>query len=287
MRRWPLLVLAALLAAPLATAMAGCVNAPDAVSSAASAAPASAAAVTVPAAAPTTELSLTPVTVIARFPHDPRAFTQGLIVDGDTYYESTGREGRSGVRRVDLRTGAVQALSPISGAQFGEGLARWHDELISLTWRDGIAHRWSIADLSSRGDFRYTGEGWGLAATADALVLSDGTNTLRFLDPATFIERRRIAVTLAGRPINQLNELEVIDGRIWANIWMTSYIVVIDPATGVVSHVLDLRAVVADAAQADPDAVLNGIAFDARTRRLFVTGKLWPTLYELQLPRLD
>ena len=232
------------------------------------------------------------VEVIARFPHDTRAFTQGLIAEGDTLYESTGQYGESEVRRVELATGRVLARSAIPPDQFGEGLVRWQGQLISLTWQHGIAHRWDAATLTRVGEARYPGEGWGLTLLGDELILSDGTDSLRVLDPATFTERRRIAVTAGGQPVHMLNELEVVDGRIWANVWMTGWIIVIDPASGRVTHALDLRPLVrevmATAPGGDPveaqNNVLNGIAFDPRARRLFVTGKRWPVVFELRVP---
>jgi glutaminyl-peptide cyclotransferase len=224
--------------------------------------------------------------VIGALPHDPTAFTQGLIVDGGVFYESTGRPGTSEVRRVDVATGRVLAARAIPPSQFGEGLTRWRGELISLTWQHGIAHRWDMRTLRPRGRFRYPGEGWGLTTLGNDLILSDGTPELRVLDPRTFRERRRITVTFQGAPLSQLNELEVVDGRIWANVWQTTAIAVIDPASGRVTHVLDLSALVRQVASDDPDAVLNGIAFDPASRRLFVTGKLWPTMFEIRVPDL-
>jgi glutamine cyclotransferase len=230
------------------------------------------------------QVPILPVTIVARHPHDANAFSQGLIWHDGALYESLGQPGRSEVRRVDLATGKVLARSAIPPAQFGEGLAAWRDQLISLTWHDGVAHRWRARDLKRLGQFRYTGEGWGLAADATALYLSDGTDAIRVLDPATFAERRRIPVTLRGGPLDQLNELEVIDGRLYANVWHTPYLVRIDPATGQVDAIVDLRPLVREVAAADPEAVANGIAWDAKGRRLFVTGKLWPTLFEVRLP---
>lgn len=238
-----------------------------------------------PAGATTPPVFLT-AEVVATFPHDPAAFTQGLIVEGDTLYESTGQPGESQVRRVDLTTGRVLGARDIPTDQFGEGLTRWRGELISLTWQHGIAHRWDARTLRSRGRFRYPGEGWGLTTLGNDLILSDGSATLRVLDPRNFRERRRINVTVGGRPLRQLNELEIVDGRIWANVWMTSSIVIIDPANGNVTHILDCSALAAQVSSADYDAVLNGIAFDPRTRRLFVTGKRWPTLFEIRMPQL-
>ncbi len=244
-------------------------------------------AATAPLAAP----AVAPVGVVprilARFPHDPAAFTEGLIAEGDTLVESTGGYAMSDVRRVRLADGAVLMRRAIARDQFGEGLARRGDELVSLTWRSGIAHRWRASDLSPLGDFRYAGEGWGLTSGDEGYVLSDGSATLRVLDPADFHVLRTINVTANGRPIDQINELEMVGGHILANIWMTPLIVAIDPASGRVTHVIDCRALVEEAApRGDDDAVLNGIAWDAQARRLFVTGKNWPTLFEIAVPGL-
>jgi glutaminyl-peptide cyclotransferase len=238
------------------------------------------------AAAPANQPQRITAEVVATFPHDPAAFTQGLIVDGGIFYESTGRPGTSQVRRVDVATGRVLAARSIPPDQFGEGLTRWRGELISLTWQHGIAHRWDVRTLRPRGRFRYRGEGWGLTTLGNDLILSDGTPDLRVLDPRTFRERRWITVTFQGRPLAQLNELEVVDGRIWANVWQTDAIAVIDPVSGVVTHVLDLGQIARQVDSPDTDAVLNGIAFDPTSRRLFVTGKLWPHVYELRVPDL-
>ena len=224
-------------------------------------------------------------TIVARYPHDRAAFTEGLIVDGDELVESVGLEGQSDVRRVTLTTGKVRARAVIPAAQFGEGLARWKRGLVSLTWHDGIAHRWSADTLKPVGTMRYTGEGWGLASDATGLVRSDGSATLTFHDPATMKVRRTLRVTFAGRPLDQLNELEVVDGAILANVWHQPFIVRIDPASGKVTGVIDLRAIVAEVNARDPEAVANGIAWDAARRRLFVTGKRWPTVFEIRLPR--
>lgn len=236
-----------------------------------------------PAAALDAPVPLLPVRIVARYPHDPAAFTEGLIWQGGALYESVGREGESEVRRVRLADGKVTARAIIDAAQFGEGLAAWRDELVTLTWHDGIAYRWDARTLKAKGRLRYTGEGWGLATTADGLVRSDGTSTLRFVDPKTFADRRKVTVTLRGKPLAQINELEVVHGAILANVWHTSFLVRIDPATGRVTGIVDLRPLVAEIAATDPEAVANGIAYDAAGDRLFVTGKLWPTLYEVKI----
>ncbi len=238
-----------------------------------------------PAPAPAARVPISGVTIVARFPHDRTAFTEGLIWQGDALYESVGREGESDVRKVRLADGKIVVRAKIPPEQFGEGLAAWGRELVSLTWHDGIAHRWDAATLTRRGESRFTGEGWGLTGDGRALIQSDGTPTLRFLDPVTLKERRRITVTLNGRPLDQLNELEWVDGTILANVWHQPFIVRIDPASGAITAIYDLRGLVKEVGASDPEAVANGIAWDARDKRLFVTGKLWPTLFEIRLDR--
>ena len=221
--------------------------------------------------------------IVQSYPHDTSSFTQGLFWHDGHLYESTGQYGRSRVARLDLATGKVLAQRKLPSNQFGEGIARWGKQIIGVTWQGGVGNRWSIADLKPIGTFKYEGEGWGVTMVGDSLVLSDGTPALRFFDPATMTERRRVTVRFAGRPVARLNELETIDGQVWANVWMTDFIVRIDPATGDVVSLVDLAALKADAGAVDTDSVLNGIAWDARHRRLFVTGKNWAKLYEIAL----
>lgn len=221
--------------------------------------------------------------IVARYPHDASAFTQGLLWRDGHLYESTGLEGRSEVRRVRLTDGAVLARARLPATQFGEGMTLWGSQLVSLTWKSGIAHRWDVRTLKSVGETRFVGEGWGLATDGTSLIHSDGTATLRFLDPRTLAVRRQVGVTLRGRPVDQLNELEVVDGQVLANVWHTPYLLRIDPVSGRVTAIIDLRPVVAEARTADPEAVANGIAWDPAKRRLFVTGKLWPALFEVTL----
>ena len=225
---------------------------------------------------------------IAQYPHDESAFTQGLLWHDGALIESTGRRGRSLVRRVDLETGQTLAERRLPEDQFGEGITRWEDALISLTWHDGVIHRWDGATLEPIGSVEnYPLEGWGLTTSEEGLIHSDGSDTLRVLDPVTFEVRRSIPVTLGGRPLRQLNELEMIDGLIYANLWKSPYIIAIDPADGTVRKVIDLSAIVDSIPISDPQAVLNGIAWDAEKRRLFVTGKLWPSLFEIRLVETD
>lgn len=222
--------------------------------------------------------------ILATYPHDPDAFTQGLLWHDGRLYESTGQEGVSQVREVDLATGEVVRAGSIPVDQFGEGLALVGDELVSLTWHHGVIHRWSLPDLQLlRSTADYPFEGWGLTTLDGDLVASDGSNILRVLDPETYVVLREIPVTLGGQPLEELNELETIDGLIYANIWLTGFIVAIDPASGTVVRILDLRPLVESVEVTERSAVLNGIAYDAEGDRFFVTGKLWPQLYELRL----
>lgn len=224
--------------------------------------------------------------IVARYPHDPEAFTQGLLWHDGHLYESTGLEGQSQVRRVELATGKVLAARDIPADHFGEGLALWEDELVSLTWRDGRIHRWALDSLEPLRSTPYPYEGWGLTALDRTLVASDGSATLRFLEPATYDLQREITVTLNGRPVPRINELEAVDGLIWANQWYSAVIVGIDPADGAIRKIVDLSPLVQEIAAADPGAVLNGIAYDPEGKRWFVTGKLWPTLFEVRfVPR--
>lgn len=224
--------------------------------------------------------------VLASYPHDPGAFTQGLAYVDGTLYEATGSAGvgPSSLRRVDLATGAVQARHDLATEDFGEGIAVVGDRIIQLTWQSQIGYVYDRATFRPLGTFRYPGEGWGLAYDGRRLIMSDGTDRLRFLDPETFVETGSVQVRDAGRPVDQLNELEYIDGQVYANIWQTDRIVRIDPATGQVTAVIDLAGLLpaADRESGQVD-VLNGIAYDVDRDRLFVTGKLWPKLYEIEL----
>lgn len=221
--------------------------------------------------------------VVASYPHDDTAFTQGLLWYNEALYESTGREGQSEIRKTELSTGETLSRRSIPNTQFGEGLAEWRGELISLTWKSGNIHRWRATDLVHvRSDTGYPYEGWGLARLDNQLIASDGGNALKVLDPEIYAVIREIPVTINGRPLTMLNELEVVDGLILANVWMTNFIVGIDPSDGVVRRVIDLTSL-PKPTSTDRDAVLNGIAWDAKRKRLFVTGKLWAQLYEIRL----
>ncbi|MGB3805741.1 MAG: glutaminyl-peptide cyclotransferase [Erythrobacter sp.] len=226
--------------------------------------------------------------IVARYPHDTSAYTQGLLWHDGALYESTGKVGRSRIRKIDLATGVVLMERHIPETQFGEGLALCGDDLISLTWRDGVVHRWSLEDLEPLSSFeQFPFEGWGLTTSDEGLIHSDGSSLLRILDPQSYDVRREVEVTIKGRPLRNLNELELIDGLVWANIWQTGYIAAIDPADGTVRKLIDARAIVAEVGPQTADDVLNGIAWDVENRRLFVTGKLWPTLFEIELAETD
>ncbi|HYD26583.1 glutaminyl-peptide cyclotransferase [Brevundimonas sp.] len=221
--------------------------------------------------------------VVRVLPHDRGAFTQGLAYVDGVLFESTGRHP-STVRRVRLDDGAVLQRVDLAPDLFGEGLTEIGGRLFTLTWMNGKGFVWNAADLSQLGEFPLRGEGWGLTDDGTRLIMSDGTPTLRFLDPATLAETGRVQVTFRGRPLPRLNELEWIDGEVWANVWTQDAIVRIDPATGVVTGVVDLTGLLPDRTGLDPvDDVLNGIAWDPDGRRLFVTGKNWPSLFEIRL----
>lgn len=232
-----------------------------------------------PARAPRIE-----VDVLRAFPHDPGAFTQGLVVRNGQIFESTGLYGQSTVRRVDLDTGAVLQTARLPDTQFGEGLAIWKNTLVVLTWQSGQGHVLDLDSFKPVRTFAYPGEGWGLARTDRELVMSDGSSAIRFLDPDTFEEKRRIAVTDGGRPVKRLNELEWINGEIWANVWQTDRIATINPEHGNVTGWIDLSGLLQDSgAGMDGADVLNGIAYDSESGRIFVTGKQWPRLFEIRL----
>lgn len=221
--------------------------------------------------------------VVHSWPHDPDAFTQGLVFRDGELLESTGLNGESTLREVDLDTGRVRRAVFVPPDYFAEGLAVIGTRAYQLTWQ---AHKGFIYDVSTfalEGEFAYTGDGWGLATDGKLLVLSDGTNQIRFLDPANFRVVRTIAVSAAGKPVERLNELEWIKGEIFANVWQTDQVVRIDPATGIVRGLVDLSGLLPADERGPRTDVLNGIAYDAAHDRLFLTGKCWPKLFEVRL----
>ncbi len=236
-------------------------------------------------APPEAPLPVAPAQVVATLPHDPRAFTEGFFFRDGAFYESTGEVGRSFIRKVDPATGRVLRQIAVPRPYFGEGIVAWGKQLISRTGKEGIGWRWTIDGFRWTGEFHYPGEGWALTSDGHSLVMSDGTPQLRFLDPVTFAERRRVTVTANGQPVPNINELEFVDGEVLANVWHTNAIIRIDPATGHVVGLIDLSALTARVHPTEPEAVPNGIAWDARTRRLWVTGKDWPTIFQIRPPK--
>jgi glutaminyl-peptide cyclotransferase len=220
--------------------------------------------------------------IVRVYPHDPKAFTQGLqYVDG-ALYEGTGQIGQSSIRKVELTTGKVLQLRDVPAPHFGEGITVWKNDLIELTWQTHVAFVYDRATFQPKKQFAYAGEGWGLTQDATGLIMSDGSDELRVLDPATFAEKRRIKVTAAGAPLRNLNELEYVKGEIFANVWQTDYVARVAPDSGKVSAYIDLRGLLTPAERRNTD-VLNGIAYDAEHDRLFVTGKWWPKLFEIKV----
>jgi glutamine cyclotransferase len=230
-----------------------------------------------PHAAPTSSYRL-----VHTYPHDRTAFTQGLIFRDGVLYEGTGLKGQSGIRKVKLETGEVLQFHALDPMYFGEGITDWQDSLVQLTWQAEVGFVYDLATFQPRRRFTYTGEGWGITHDDKRLIMSDGSSSLRFLDPATLKETGRITVRDGGRRIDQLNELEFVKGEILANVWQTERIARIDPSTGRVTGWIDLSGLLSPSDRAGTD-VMNGIAYDAAGDRLFVTGKLWPKLFEIQV----
>jgi glutamine cyclotransferase len=242
-----------------------------------------------PAAKPASASAPAPVhgfKVVRSYPHDRQAFTQGLeFVDG-VLYESTGMNGRSGIRKVNLATGEVLQVQPLDAAYFGEGITVWKNRIVQLTWQSGMGFVYDRQTLQQQRSFPYTGEGWGLTHDGTRLIMSDGSDsgTLRLLDPETLRQVGTLAVKDGGRPVARLNELEYVKGEIFANVWQSERVAVISPSTGRVTAWIDLQGLLDPRERAGVD-VLNGIAYDAKGDRLFVTGKLWPRVFEIQVVR--
>ncbi len=223
--------------------------------------------------------------VVNVYPHDRQAFTQGLIWCGGFLYEGTGLHGASSLRKVSLETGRVIEQHSLGRQYFGEGITEWGGRLLQLTWNSNLGFIYDRSSLKVRGTFNYPGEGWGLTHDRDRLIMSDGTATLRFLDPKTLRETGRLNVRNGDVPLTELNELEFVQGEIYANVYQTDQIARISPQTGAVTGWIDLRGLLTEADRRIPVDVLNGIAYDAGGKRLFVTGKLWPKLFEIELFR--
>jgi glutamine cyclotransferase len=222
--------------------------------------------------------------VLHSYPHDREAFTQGLLFFDGRLYESTGLQGRSSVRRVEPESGQVEARTELPPQLFGEGLARVADQLFQITWRDGRALVWDLAGFKKVREHAYTGEGWGLCYDGHRLVMSDGSDKLTFRDPATFAATGTLAVTRAGVPVMRLNELECVGDLVYANVWMDDHIARIDVKTGQVTGWIDATGLLRD--RRGSEDVLNGIAYVPERGTFFITGKLWPLLFEVRfVPR--
>lgn len=226
------------------------------------------------------EVPVMQVDVLAVYPHDPDAFTQGLVIENGMLFEGTGRQGESSLRRVALDSGEILQRKNLGSRYFGEGITIFNKRIYQLTWQTHLGFVYDMESFAQLQTFFIAGEGWGLTHDGELLILSDGSSTLHFLDPVTLKEVRSLQVTEDGMPLDKLNELEYINGEIWANVWYTDFIVRIDPQTGAVNSKLDLSAL---NEQESRDDVLNGIAWDAQAQRLFVTGKLWTRLYEIKV----
>lgn len=220
--------------------------------------------------------------VVHVYPHDPQAYTQGLFFLNGFLYEGTGINGNSSVRKVRLETGEVLQKRDLPEQYFGEGIVNWKDRLLEITWQSQAGFVYDLSSFSVQRQFSYPGEGWGLTQDGKRIIMSDGTADLRFWDPESLGETGRITVTNGGRPVTELNELEWIKGEVYANVYQTDRIVRIDPSTGNVTGSIDLSGLLTPAERSHTD-VLNGIAYDPATDRLFVTGKLWPKLFEIRL----
>jgi glutaminyl-peptide cyclotransferase len=222
--------------------------------------------------------------IVHTYPHDTSAFTEGLFYLNGFLYESTGLEQHSSIRKVRLETGEVVQKIDIPAQYFGEGIVNWRGHLISLTWKSQIGFVFDLQTFKLQRQFTYPGEGWALTRNDREIIMSDGTSQLRFLDPNSLQETGRIEVTLDGKPVRNVNELEWVNGKIFANVWQTNWILRIDPANGHVVGLINLAGILqpSDIVEGHTD-VLNGIAYDAKGNRLFVTGKYWPKLFEIRL----
>lgn len=222
--------------------------------------------------------------IINSYPHDPNAFTQGLEYDDGLLYEGTGGYGQSSLRRVDIQTGRVVDIVHLEDEFFAEGIAIWKDRIIQLTWRSFQGFVWDKENLTRTGSFSYRREGWGITSDASRLIMSDGSDALYFLDPNDYSLQGSIRVTADGEPVKGLNELEYINDMIYANLWPSTWIAIISPDTGEVTGRIDLSGIMDEGGIPKRRVdVLNGIAYDPSEDRLFVTGKLWPSLFEIEL----
>jgi glutamine cyclotransferase len=222
-------------------------------------------------------------TLVRVFPHDTTAFTQGLAYRDGFLYEGTGLNGRSSLRKVELETGKVVQRADLAPELFGEGITLVGKEVIQLTWQSQTGFVYDLSDFHILRRFSYSGEGWGLATNGHEIFMSDGTSVIRVLDPRTLVEKRRLRIHDGDTPVDQLNELEFVDGEIFANVWQTNRIARISPQSGSVVGWIDLTGLLSPMYRLESGAVLNGIAYDPGRKRLFVTGKLWPSIFEIRL----
>jgi len=225
--------------------------------------------------------------VVNAYPHDRNAFTEGLVFESGVLYEGTGRQGYSTLRRVELTTGDVLQIRKLPDQLFGEGITIFGERIIQLTWQSGVGFVYDKNSFELLEEFHYPTEGWGITHDGERLIMSDGTSTLRFLDPETFEEIGRIEVRDEDGPLTRLNELEYVQGEIYANVWQTDRIARVAPDTGDVIGWIELAGLLSPEDRTEPVDVLNGIAYDAENDRLFVTGKLWPRLFEIELAPLE
>jgi glutamine cyclotransferase len=239
-----------------------------------------------PSDTPTPTPTLYTYQVINAFLHDQNAFTEGLVYDNGTLYEGTGLYGNSTLRRVNLDDGTVLQLRSLPKAYFGEGITVFNNKIIQLTWQEHIGFVYDENTFALQRNFTYTTQGWGLTNNGTQLIMSDGTANLYFLNPQTYQKTGQIQVHDGANPILNLNELEYINGSVYANVWQTNKIAIINPQTGQVQGWIDLTGI-GNIVNTDPNAVLNGIAYDAKNDRLFVTGKMWPNLFEIKIIPLD
>ena len=221
--------------------------------------------------------------IVNTYPHDPRAFTQGLVFADGVLYEGTGLRGQSGLRKVDLKTGNILRVRQLPAQLFGEGITIYGNRVIQLTWRARVGFVYNRETFQLLDTFTYPTEGWGITHDGRSLIMSDGTSTLYFLDPQTFQEVHRLEVHTRHGPVSRLNELEYVQGEIYANVWQTDRIAKISPETGEVIGWIDLEGLLRPEDRDRRVDVLNGIAYDVKNDRLFVTGKLWPKLFEIEL----
>ncbi|SPF33782.1 Glutaminyl-peptide cyclotransferase [Syntrophobacter sp. SbD1] len=223
------------------------------------------------------------IRILKMYPHDPEAFTQGLVFANGFLYESTGLNGKSSLRKVELETGRVIKKYSLSPRYFAEGLTLWNGSAVQLTWKSGKGFVYNLESFAVEREFKYHGEGWGLTQDGKSLIMSNGTEELLFLDPVRLVPQRSLRVVDKGRPVLLLNELEYIKGEIFANIWQKDVIAIISPKTGEVTGWLDMSDLRKELPSGSNAEALNGIAYDADKGRIFVTGKLWPVLFEIEI----